>query len=194
MYFNPLKKMASYRPLLHLMVINFPFALAVWIYLFVGTLVGTTLLLTLPLGAVVWWLTLIGSRTFANTELYLQSKFHSPLPTRTLRPPRPIFKRLRSTTSPETTSSTHLEDGETQTLEYETSFLRNTYAMFLDPTSYQPIFYFLVIKASITLVLTPLLLAIVPVSFILVLPAPAILRIVRLIGLWQARVAFDGLS
>jgi hypothetical protein len=34
----------------------------------------------------------------------------------------------------------------------------------MDPSSFQPIFYFLVIKASITLVVTPLVLAFAPVS------------------------------
>jgi hypothetical protein len=60
--------------------------------------------------------------------------------------------------------------------------------------SYLPIFHFLVIKASIALVLTPFLLAVVPLLIILILPAPLALRLVRNIGLWQAQVALEGLA
>lgn len=38
-YFRPLTQRAYYASLLHLLLINFPFELAAWIYLFVGTLV-----------------------------------------------------------------------------------------------------------------------------------------------------------
>lgn len=76
---------------------------------------------------------------------------------------------------------------------YETSFYKNTYAMFADPTTYQALFYFLVIKPSITLGVTILLVMVVPVSYILVLPAPLMLRVVRNLGIWQANVAVEGL-
>lgn len=65
--------------------------------------------------------------------------------------------------------------------------------MFTDWTSYQALFYFLVIKPSITLFLTIPLLAVVPVSYVLVFPAPMMLRIVRKLGIWQANVAVEGL-
>jgi hypothetical protein len=68
-YFRPLFRRKYYKALFHLCILNFPFALIVWIYLFVGTLVGTTLLLSLPLGAMIWWLTLLGSRAFRNAEV-----------------------------------------------------------------------------------------------------------------------------
>lgn len=64
---------------------------------------------------------------------------------------------------------------------------------FLDPTSYQPLFYFIVIKSATTLLITPLVIAIVPVSLVLVFPAPWILRKVKRVGIWQADLAFEGL-
>lgn len=64
---------------------------------------------------------------------------------------------------------------------------------FADPTTYQALFYFLVIKPSITLGVTILLVMVVPVSYILVLPAPLMLRVVRNLGIWQANVAVEGL-
>lgn len=66
-------------------------------------------------------------------------------------------------------------------------------AQFTDSISYQALFYFLVIKPSITLSFGLLLIVLVPVSFVLVLPAPAMLRIVRRLGIWQANVAVEGL-
>lgn len=64
---------------------------------------------------------------------------------------------------------------------------------FTDPTSYQALFYFLVIKPGITILLSLLLIVLVPVAFVLILPAPAMLRLVRRLGIWQANVAVDGL-
>ncbi|KDQ07159.1 hypothetical protein BOTBODRAFT_180911 [Botryobasidium botryosum FD-172 SS1] len=186
-YFRPLRHRLYYRALFHLLVLNFPIATVAWVYLFVGTLVGTTLLLTLPLGCLIWWLTLFGARALTRFELAVQSKFHRPLLT-DIPPPRPIFYRISAPEAP-----AHPSDIEDNT-PHEPSFLRNTYFMFLDPTSYQPLFYFIVIKASIALLLTPILIAVVPVSFVLILPAPAMLRLVRKIGLWQANVAVEGLT
>lgn len=87
-YFAPLSQKRYWKSLFHLLVLNFPFALAAWLSLFVGVLVGTSLLLTLPLGkhefpppwtamsddtlyvgALVWWITLILSRSFTNFEV-----------------------------------------------------------------------------------------------------------------------------
>lgn len=65
---------------------------------------------------------------------------------------------------------------------------------FMDQTSYQAIFYFLVIKPSVTLFLTVVLLVVVPVAFALILPAPAVLRAVKRVGNWQANLAIEGLS
>ena len=38
-YFRPLVQSVYYRPLFHLLVVNFPYALAAWLYLFVFTVV-----------------------------------------------------------------------------------------------------------------------------------------------------------
>jgi len=69
----------------------------------------------------------------------------------------------------------------------------NTFPQFTDATTYQSLFYFLVIKPGITLLLGISLVVLVPVSFVLVLPAPAVLRITRRLGMWQANVAVEGL-
>lgn len=64
---------------------------------------------------------------------------------------------------------------------------------FTDPTSYQALFYFLVIKPSITLIFSLLLLIFIVPALVLVLPAPAALRAVRRLGAWQANIAIEGL-
>jgi len=109
----------------------------------------------------------------------MQCKFHGfPRP-----PRRPTFHQFATVVDTESGRS------------IEPSFLQNTYAMFLDwEGSYLPIFHFLVIKATIALVLTPFLLAVVPLLIILILPAPHALRLVRNIGLWQAQIALEGLA
>ena len=60
--------------------------------------------------------------------------------------------------------------------------------------SYLPIFHFLVVKPAITLLLTPFLLSIVLPAIILIAPLPAVLRLVKRIGRWQARIAVEGLA
>ena len=42
-YFRPLIRRAYYKPLVHLLIINFPYALCAFVYLFVGTLVSDKL-------------------------------------------------------------------------------------------------------------------------------------------------------
>ncbi len=49
-YFRQLGRREYWLPVLHLLILNFPFALVAWLYLFLGVFIGTTLLLTLPLG------------------------------------------------------------------------------------------------------------------------------------------------
>jgi len=39
-YFRPMGRKAYYSAAFHLLVVNFPFALLAWVYLFVFTLVG----------------------------------------------------------------------------------------------------------------------------------------------------------
>ncbi|PPQ81423.1 hypothetical protein CVT25_015927 [Psilocybe cyanescens] len=187
-YFRPIFVRSYYRSLFHLTVVNFPYGLVAWIYLFVFTVTGTTLLVALPLGAVLCFFDLLGARAFSRGELALQTRFHAPLIHTPPYPPRPIFTRYREPTSIE------VEMGHTrQGLVRENSFYKNTYAMFTDPTSYQALFYFLVIKPAITLLISIAIIAIGIPAIILVLPAPAMLRAVRKVGIWQANVAVDGL-
>ncbi|KAK0194865.1 hypothetical protein F5146DRAFT_1219739 [Armillaria mellea] len=129
-YFRPLRKKVYYMSLFHLAVINFPYALLTWVFLFVFTLLGTTLLVALPLGLLLCFIDLLVARVLARGELYLQTKFHFP---------QTSLQDLESTPL---TASILLD---------ETSFYKNTYAMFTDPTSYHSLFYFLVIKPPITL-------------------------------------------
>ena len=144
-------------------------------------------------------------------QLALQTRFHSPLSVPAPHPPRPIFTRMREPPA----SVTSLETGVIPQPQYESSFYKNTYAMvsfhfpffvkihrinsispylqFTDSTSYQALFYFLVIKPGITLLFTIALLVTVPLAFLLILPAPAMLCAVRRLGVWQANVAVEGL-
>ncbi|TEB28072.1 hypothetical protein FA13DRAFT_1712104 [Coprinellus micaceus] len=190
-YFAPMGRAAFYRSLAHLLLINFPYGLAAWVYLFGLTVSGSVLLIALPLGALLCFLDLLGARAFARGELYLQTTFHSPLSYPPPYPPRPIFTRYREATNQEIESG-HLASGRTG-LVRERSFYKNTYAMFTDPTSYQALFYFIVIKPAITIILLLFTLVFVIPSIILVLPAPAALRAVRKLGRWQANIAVEGL-
>ncbi|KAJ3792397.1 hypothetical protein GGU11DRAFT_713714, partial [Lentinula aff. detonsa] len=167
-YFRPLTRPVYWRSLTHLVLVNFPFALAAWVYLFVFTVTGTTLLIALPLGAILCFFNLLGARAFSRAELFIQTRFHSPLhyplsvlhaaassPTTTtssspithLIATYPIFTRSRHP------SAAELESGQAVVGEEvtEMSFYKNTYSMFTDPTSFQALFYFLVIKPAITL-------------------------------------------
>ncbi|KAH9932494.1 uncharacterized protein B0H18DRAFT_985868 [Fomitopsis serialis] len=184
-YYRPLGKRAYYASLFHLLVLNFPYALLAWVYLFVFTVAGTTTLMALPLGAVLCFLDLIGARTLSRGEVALQTTFHGPLAYSKPNPPPPIFVRTRPPTVAE------MEQG--LGLVPEQSFYRNAYAMFTDSTSYQALFYFLVIKPGITLLISLLLIILVPLSFVLVLPAPATLRLARRLGIWQANIGVEGL-
>ncbi|PFH53678.1 hypothetical protein AMATHDRAFT_54096 [Amanita thiersii Skay4041] len=188
-YFRPMFRRAYYLALLHLFVLNFPYALAAWVYLFVFTLTGTTLLMALPLGAVLCFMNLLGARTFARGELALQYRFHSPLAYPPPYPPRPIFTRTRLAMA----SEIELGIASPGSLVKESSFYKNTYAMFTDPTSYQALFYFIVIKPGITVLLSLFLLVFVLPAMLLIIPAPAALCAVRRLGAWQANIAVEGL-
>jgi len=191
-YFRPLSRKSYYAALFHLTVVNFPYALAAWVYLFIFTVTGTTLLIVLPLGAVLCFFDLLGARVFSRGELALQTHFHSPLLVYpTPYPPQPIFTRYREPTTIE------LETGRLSLtrggMVRERSFYKNTYAMFTDSTSYQALFYFLVIKPAITLLISLGLVVVGLPLIILILPAPAAFRAIRKIGIWQANVAIEGL-
>ncbi|KAK1235558.1 hypothetical protein PQX77_001211 [Marasmius sp. AFHP31] len=197
-YYHPFTRKHYWIAFFHLLVVNFPFALTAWVYLFVFTLTGTALLITLPIGAILCFLNGIGARTFARGELYLQTKFHKP--SLSLYPygshnqpqehPYPLFTRLRPPSAAEIESGVAVA-GE---MVREESFYRNSYAMFADPTTYQSLFYFLVIKAPITLGLFILTLCVFgPMLILAPLTGPMALRAARRLGRWQAGVAVDGL-
>ena len=150
--------------------------------------VGTCTLMALPLGAVLCFVDLFGARLLARGELALQTTFHGPLSYPVPSPPLPIFTRTRAPTPAQ------LEAGvRPSAVVRETSFYRNAYAMFTDPTSYQALFYFLVLKPGVTVLMFVFFLAIVPVAAALVVPLPAVLRLARRMGIWQANVAVEGL-
>ncbi|KAG6821679.1 hypothetical protein H0H92_001442, partial [Tricholoma furcatifolium] len=99
--------------------------------------------MALPLGAILCFFDLLGARAFARGELYLQTKFHSPLAYPPPHPPRPIFTRTRDPTPAELEHGHGGAPGAPPLPVLERSFYKNTYAMFTDPTSYQALFYFL---------------------------------------------------
>ncbi|KAH8977217.1 hypothetical protein EDB86DRAFT_1277228 [Lactarius hatsudake] len=185
LYFRPMGRSAYWSALLHLLVFNFFYALFAWVYLFVFTLLGTILLVALPLGAVLCFFDLLGARALARGEIALQSTFHGPLAYSLHGHEYPIFTRLRMPTSDEVEAGLGIRN--------ERSFYRNSFSMLRTRPSYQALFYFLVIKPGITILLTLLVLIVVPISLVLVVPAPAMLRLVRRLGIWQANVAVDGL-
>ncbi|KAF9062753.1 hypothetical protein BDP27DRAFT_1368586 [Rhodocollybia butyracea] len=155
--------------LTHLVLANFPFALAAWVCLFVLTVTGTTLPIALPL-AILCFFNLLAAHAFPHAESpLLSSQFSS---------------RYCIVAAPELESG-HAVIGEEI---METSFYRNAYSMFTYSTYFQVLFYFLVIKPAITLffsiVCVPLL--------VLIVPAPIALRVCRRIGKWQAVVAVEG--
>jgi len=89
---------------------------------------GITLLVILPLGAVLCFFDLLGARAFSRGELALQTRFHSPLLVHpTPYPPRPIFTRYREPTTAELETGRPLltRNG----MVCERSFYKNTYAM-----------------------------------------------------------------
>ncbi|KAK7027313.1 hypothetical protein VNI00_015276 [Paramarasmius palmivorus] len=199
-YYHPLTRRPYYTAFFHLVVLNFPFALAAWVYLFVFTLTGTALLITLPIGALLCFLNALGARIFARGELYLQRTFHGtssfyPFPVvSSSNNSLPIFTRMRPPSAAEIESG-YAAYGD---LVPEESFYRNSYFMFTDPTTYQSLFYFLVIKPVITLVLSLLILVVFIPMIVLGLvtagaTAPPAMRAIRRLGRWQAGVAVDGL-
>ncbi|KAF8756872.1 hypothetical protein RHS01_03693 [Rhizoctonia solani] len=215
---------------LHLAVINFPFALAAWVLLFCGVVLGTTLLITLPFGVVFWFLTLFLSRSFARAEVstgVIDDKEKRTKPGCTApsavqissatsrcscRPSRPIFYRPRP---PEDIERALTEPGTEVDVDptTETSFLKNSYSMVCILSALIPAPF---TQFDGIAVYGPFV-----VSTTLLLPShqgkhhtcchatcigtraclyysrsagPAMLRIVRRIGAWQANLAIEALS
>ncbi|KAJ8489455.1 hypothetical protein ONZ45_g13576 [Pleurotus djamor] len=187
-YFRPLSKLSNYKPLVHLSLVNFLFALSAWLYIFVCTVLGATLLFALPLGLFVCFLNVLGARVFARWELSIQAYFHGPPPVDSPYRPMPIFFRDRM-------NKTDAESAPSQASlrVRERSFLKNVHAMITDSTTYQALFYFIVIKPAISLTLLVLFLAATPIAFVLVFPAPYFMKLTKRIGKWQANIAVEGL-
>ncbi|WOO84787.1 uncharacterized protein LOC62_06G008299 [Vanrija pseudolonga] len=167
-YWRPVGQSAAWKALFHTLVINFPWALALWPPLLVGTLVGTALLITLPIGAVFWWLTLVLARWAARVELRMQAYFHGVGRV----PRRPIFHR----------------DGD------DAGFLKLSWAMLSDYYSYSALSYFLLIKPLVVLPSFIALVALFPIALALFPLLPVFLRANRRFGKWQARVALENLA
>ncbi|WWC95282.1 hypothetical protein V866_002141 [Kwoniella sp. B9012] len=105
-FWRPLGRKEYWRASVHLILFNFPLALLVWPFLVAGTLAGTVLLITLPLGAAVWWLTLFISRSAARLESIMQLHYHSPLSPASPPSNHPIFYRLVPSVSITTNANT----------------------------------------------------------------------------------------
>jgi len=90
----------------------------VWPPLLVGVLAGTALLITLPIGAVFWWLTLIIARWAAREERKMQAKYHDAV----FSAPRPIFHHVVEVRGGP-------EAGDDVVVVYEKRFLRCSWAM-----------------------------------------------------------------
>ncbi|KAJ9109504.1 hypothetical protein QFC20_003248 [Naganishia adeliensis] len=214
-YLRPLWSGAHWAALFHLVVINLPFAILLWPILVVGTVTGTILLITLPLGALVWFITLILARSACRLELKMQLYFHSPLRSSIPRPVYfPIFRRIKLAEGADGQVQPVVEvhgEGETAELTgvvHERNFFKNCWSMaswvaslpgpvltrFTDHISYQCLYYLVVTKALITLASSIVIIVLVPISAALIVPLPGMLELVRRFGRWQAGVAVEGLQ
>ncbi|OWT39200.1 hypothetical protein C362_02790 [Cryptococcus neoformans Bt1] len=217
-FWRPVGKGEYWASVFHLVFLNFPLALLVWPPLVVGTLAGTALLITLPIGAVVWWITLFIARSAARLETIMQTYYH-PLPSFKLPPYHPIFHLplapsplptpLPSPTSVpsspshlhchHSTNSTHsLHDEENPTTpiptqQWDKRFTKCSYAMFLDHYSYSSLSYFLLIKPVITLFSTIVIVVVLVLGGVSVVGLPMALRAIKRWGRWQAEVAMENL-
>lgn len=73
-YFRPMGRKAFYRPLVHLAFINFPYALAAWVYLFIFTVVSLSEPLTSTFS---FWFTQFYSREQLCLLHYLLAPFYA---------------------------------------------------------------------------------------------------------------------
>ncbi|ORX38073.1 hypothetical protein BD324DRAFT_624406 [Kockovaella imperatae] len=201
-YWRTLSERQAWRGLVHLILLTFPFALLVWPFLLAGTLAGTALLITLPLGAAVWWLTLFLARSAARLEIITQLHYHSPLsPSRRHPAYHPIFhhpKEVLSSpdpleTDPDCADIHSDEEGGTDEVVWETRFIKCSYAMFCDHYSYSALVYFLLIKPLVVLFPTIFIVALFPVCFLTIFALPVYLRAMRRWGKWQAGIAVENL-
>lgn len=122
-YWRPLASGAHWKALFHLVLLNFPFMVVLWPILVAGTLSGTILLITLPLGVLIWFLLLLISRSACRLELAMQLTFHGPLRSDVSRPVYfPIYMRIKPTEE-----SAVLDDRVEVVWDYH--FFRNAWSM-----------------------------------------------------------------
>jgi len=177
----------------------------VWPFLVAGTLAGTALLVVLPLGALVWLLTLLLSRSVSRLEIAMQTYFHGPLSPMIARPVyHPIFQRIKTVSSPHGGIRAVVDvppegvSGSPERAEpevvWEKNVFKNAWAMFCDHLSYQGLSYLILTKAIITLLSSIVIVVIFPISVALILPLPGTLELIRRFGRWQAAVAVEALQ
>ncbi|KAH8920395.1 hypothetical protein BT69DRAFT_1336482 [Atractiella rhizophila] len=196
-YFYRLVDKKSWFALSYLLALNVPLALLAWVFAFVGTVLGTTLLLTLPLGVCVWWVTLVGVRAGGRAELLIQYTFNPPSNPSPPPPPRPIFHRdsrsLRMQHASLLLETGSEGDSDVSLPASRSPFIAESYLLFTDPYSFRCLLYFLIPKACIALSLFILFLVLTAAVGIgtLGLGMPLVLRWARRAGGWQRRVALD---
>ncbi|KAJ9107297.1 hypothetical protein QFC21_000747 [Naganishia friedmannii] len=207
-YMRALWSGAHWKALFHLVALNIPFALRetrdadprnaggiqvllLWPLLVVGTLTGTVLLITLPLGALIWFITLILARSACRLELKMQLFFHSPLRSSIPRPNYfPIFRRIKLSPGADGQVRPVVElygegnEAEVAGIVHERNFFKNCWSMFSGEHS----------EPLITLLSSLVIIVLVPVSAALIIPLPGALELVRRFGRWQAGVAVEGLQ
>ncbi|KAG7580132.1 hypothetical protein FFLO_00103 [Filobasidium floriforme] len=200
-YLSPLWSATHWMALFHLIFINLPLMLVLWPILIAGTLVGTVLLITLPLGAMVWFLVLILARSACRAEIAMQLYFHSPLRSNI---PKPvyftIFKRVKVVAQgpngvPRPVVEVHDgSHGEVAHPVWERNFLKNGWAMFSDPLSYQCLYHLLVTKAFVTVLSSLIIIVLFPISVGTIVLLPAMLEMIRRFGRWQAGLSVESLQ
>ncbi|KAL4249178.1 hypothetical protein AB1N83_014058 [Pleurotus pulmonarius] len=185
-----------YKAFIHVALLDSVFAFLAWFFLVMCITSSSasprpymSLFMTLPVFVVICFIVVLGSRVLARIELASQTFFHGPTVVDSPYRPYRIFTRYRPVEVEDVEMGQRTDGAEIK----ETSFLMNTRLMFLDRTSYQALFYFLLLKPAIRLVLTILFAIVAPISFALIIPIPLLLRLARRIGVWQANVAVEGL-
>ncbi|KAL4258156.1 hypothetical protein AB1N83_010748, partial [Pleurotus pulmonarius] len=145
-YFRPMFTKSYYKAFIHVALLDSVFAFLAWSFVVTCLRYSsasprpyTSLFVTLPVFILVCFVVILGSRVLARLELASQTFFHGPTVVDSPYRPYCIFTRIRTAEAEDLEMGQHVGDVEIK----ETSFLMNTRLMFLDRTSYQALFYFL---------------------------------------------------